>query len=79
MQETADGLVEVVVPGWSAITGQTPSKIEIAEATGGSEETAGEETVKGTFANEAEAEGAKAAGRIKKGDLIIIGGREARV
>ena len=39
MQETADGLVEVVVPGWSAITGQTPSKIEIAEATGGAEET----------------------------------------
>ena len=39
MQETADGLVEVVVPGWSTITGQTPSKIEIAEATGGAEET----------------------------------------
>jgi len=86
MQEGPEGLVKVVVPGWSAITGQKPSKAEIAEATGATTatgdvtvDTSGEETVKGTFANEAEAEGALAAGKIKKGDLIIIGGREARV
>ena len=42
MQEGPEGLVKVVVPGWSAITGQKPSKAEIAEATGAT--TATEET-----------------------------------
>ena len=71
------------MPGYNKWTGQQASKDEVESAvkdSGGEEEKEeGEETVKGTFANEAEAEGALAAGKIKKGDLIIIGNRKARV
>ena len=71
------------MPGYNKWTGQQASKDEVESAvkeSGGEEEgEEGEETVKGTFANEAEAEGALAAGKIKKGDLIIIGNRKARV
>ena len=71
------------LPGYNKWMGKQPTKDEVESAvkeSGGEEkEEEGEETVKGTFANEAEAEGALAAGKIKKGDLIIIGNRKARV
>ena len=71
------------LPGYNKWMGKQPTKDEVESAVkeSGSEEKEeeGEETVKGTFANEAEAEGALAAGKIKKGDLIIIGNRKARV
>ena len=70
------------MPGYKKWSGKQATKDEVESAVKESgEEKEGEEgeTVKGTFANEAEAEGALSAGRIKKGDLIIIGKRKARV